>query len=120
VDKFLVTKLGFRRLEADLCIYTKTLIQEVNGVKKEQHSLIALYVDDLLIACSNKQMCKDLEKEFSAEFSMKIMDSVNHILGMFVIVLKTILYTCPKHNTLLMYIIIFNNMEYTVMVHQWS
>ena len=49
---------------------------------KEQHALIALYVDDLLIACSNKKMCRDLEKEFSAEFSMKIMGSVNHILGM--------------------------------------
>ena len=47
-----------------------------------RNSLIALYVDDLLIACSNKKMCRDLEKEFSAEFSMKIMGSVNHILGM--------------------------------------
>ena len=50
---------------------------------------------------------------------MKIMESVNHILGMDVRnSVETILYTCPKHNTLLMYIIIFNNMEYTVMVHQ--
>ena len=49
---------------------------------KERHALIALYVNDLLIACSNKKMCRDLEKEFSAEFSMKIMGSVNHILGM--------------------------------------
>ena len=38
---------------------------------------------------------------------------------MCVIVLKTILYTCPKLNILLMYIITFNNMEYTAMVHQW-
>ena len=60
--------------------------------------MIALYVDDL-IACSSKKMCRDLEKEFSAEFSMKIMGSVNHILGMMhVTVLKTILYTCPKLN----------------------
>ena len=111
MDKFVVTKLGFRRLEADPCICTKTVIQEVKGVKKEQHALIE---------CFNKQMCKDLEKEFSAEFSMKIMGSVNHILGMDVRnSVKTILYTCPKHNTLLMYTIIFNNMKYTVMVHQW-
>ena len=27
-------------------------------------------------------MCRDLEKEFSAEFSMKIMGSVNHIIWM--------------------------------------
>jgi hypothetical protein len=26
-------------------------------------------------------MCRDLEREFSAEFSMKIMGCVNHILG---------------------------------------
>ena len=64
VDKFLVTKLGFRRLEADPCIYKKTVLKEVNGVMKEQHALIALYVDDLLIACSSKKMCRDLEKEF--------------------------------------------------------
>ena len=47
VDKFLVTKLGFRRLEADPCIYKKTVLKEVNGVVKEQNALIALYVDDL-------------------------------------------------------------------------
>ena len=82
VNKFLVTKLGFRWLEADPRIYKKTVLKEENGVTKEQHALIALYVDDLLIACSNKKMCRDLEKEFSAEFSMKIMGSVNHILGM--------------------------------------
>ena len=119
VDKFLVTKLGFRRLEADPCIYKKTVIQEVKGVKKEQHALIALYVDDLLIACSNKQMCKDLEKEFSAEFSMKMMGSVNHILGMDVRnSVENHTVHLSKHNPLLMYIIIFNNMEYTVMAHQ--
>jgi hypothetical protein len=31
------------------------------------------------------RMCRDLEKKFSAEFSMKIMGSVNHILGMDVV-----------------------------------
>ena len=49
---------------------------------KEQHALIALYGDDLLVACSSKEMCRDLEKDFSAELSMKIMGSVNHILCM--------------------------------------
>ena len=78
----MVTKLGFRRLEADPYIYKKSVLREENGVMKEQHALIALYVDDLLIACSSKNMCRDLEKEFSAEFSIKIMGSANHILGM--------------------------------------
>jgi Reverse transcriptase (RNA-dependent DNA polymerase) len=82
VNKFFVTKLGFRRLEADPCIYKKTVLKKENGVMKERHALIALYVDNLLIACSNKWMYRDLVRKFSAEFSMKIMGSVNHTLGM--------------------------------------
>ena len=73
---------------------------------KEHHALIALYVDDLLIACSNKKMCRDLEKEFSAEFSMKIMGSVNHILGMDVRnSVENHTVHLSKLNILLMYII---------------
>jgi Reverse transcriptase (RNA-dependent DNA polymerase) len=34
VDKFLVTKLGFRRLKADPCIYKKSVLKEENGVMK--------------------------------------------------------------------------------------
>jgi Reverse transcriptase (RNA-dependent DNA polymerase) len=41
VDKCLVTKLGFRRLEADPCIYKKTVLKEENGVMKVRHALIA-------------------------------------------------------------------------------
>ena len=70
VNKFLVTKLGFRRLEADPCIYKKTVKQEVKGAKKEQHALIALYADD-----SNKQMCKDLEKIFSDTYTRELQPS---------------------------------------------
>jgi Reverse transcriptase (RNA-dependent DNA polymerase) len=58
---------------------TDYVVQEENGIMKERHSLIALYVDDLLIACSNKKMCGDLEKDYQL---LKIMGSVNHILGM--------------------------------------
>ena len=35
------------------CIYKKTVLKEVNGVMKEHHALIALYVDDLIIAFYN-------------------------------------------------------------------
>ena len=58
------------------------MVQEVNGVMREQHTLIALNVDYVLISCPNKQMNYDLESAFSGEFSMKIMCSVNYILGM--------------------------------------
>jgi hypothetical protein len=42
---------------------TDYVVLEENGVMKERHCLIALYVDDLLIACSNNQMCRDLEMD---------------------------------------------------------
>jgi Reverse transcriptase (RNA-dependent DNA polymerase) len=88
---------------------------------KEQHALIALYVDDLLIACFNKKMCRDLEKEFCAEFSMKIMGSVNHILGIDVrnSVENHTVHSSQTQYIFLIHIITFNNMGYTVMVHQW-
>jgi Reverse transcriptase (RNA-dependent DNA polymerase) len=41
-----------------------------------------LYVDDLIIACSNIQMCKDLEKEFKMRYHIKILGEIKHILGM--------------------------------------
>jgi hypothetical protein len=37
------------RLEADSCIFKKTVAKEVKGVMREQHNFIALNVDDLFI-----------------------------------------------------------------------
>ena len=45
--------MGFKPLEADPCIYKKTVRGMVNGVMKDKHYIIALYVDDLIIACFN-------------------------------------------------------------------
>ena len=52
------------------------------GVTKYKHSLVALYVDDLIIACSNQQLCNNLEKSFAKKFKMKILGEISHILGM--------------------------------------
>jgi Reverse transcriptase (RNA-dependent DNA polymerase) len=41
-----------------------------------------LYVDDLIIATSVKDNYKKLESEFQNRFSMKIMGTLKHILGM--------------------------------------
>ena len=74
--------MGFEPLEADPCIYKKTVRGMVNGVMKDKHYIIALYVDDLLIACSTPQMCNELERAFKKHFKMKILGSIKHILGM--------------------------------------
>jgi hypothetical protein len=48
-------------MEADPCIY-KTVDKVLEGGKvKLQHSIVALYVDDLLVGCSNNTMCKNLQ-----------------------------------------------------------
>ena len=43
---------------------------------------MTLYVDDLIIACSNIQMCKNLEKEFGKQYHMKVLGEIKNILGM--------------------------------------
>ena len=37
------------KIKADSCIFKKTVVNEVKGVMREQHTLIALDVDDLFI-----------------------------------------------------------------------
>jgi hypothetical protein len=62
----------------------------------EQHTLIALYADDLLIACPYKQMNYDFEGAIFGEFIMKIIGYV----WMSDSVLRFILETCPIYNIL--------------------
>ena len=81
INEFLV-KQGFKRMEADPCIYKKVYKVLEGGRVKLKHSIVAFYVDDLLVACSNKTMCKNLEAEFQKKFKMKILGEVRHILGM--------------------------------------
>jgi Reverse transcriptase (RNA-dependent DNA polymerase) len=49
---------------------------------KDQYTIVALYVDDLIIATSVNDNYKKLESEFQTRFSMKIMGTLKHILGM--------------------------------------
>ena len=62
---------GFQRLEADPCIYVCEITVVVNGQKVIKFQIVALYVDDLIIAASNKNLITDLEKVFEARFKMK-------------------------------------------------
>ena len=67
VTNFLISK-KFERMEADPCIYKQTERVKVDGKEQVRHSIVALYVDDLLVACSTTRMCKDLEKLFQSAF----------------------------------------------------
>jgi Reverse transcriptase (RNA-dependent DNA polymerase) len=81
VNDFLINK-GFERMEADPCIYKKKERVKVDGKDQIKHSIVALYVDDLVVACSTTRMCKDLEALFQSEFQMKIIGEVRYTLGM--------------------------------------
>jgi Reverse transcriptase (RNA-dependent DNA polymerase) len=75
-------KKGFTRMEADPCIYIREVVVDVNGVKKTQYQLVALYVDDLIIAASTKNLITDLEGELESRFKMKKLHQIKQILGM--------------------------------------
>ena len=53
---------GYQRLEADPCIYVKEIKTEVNGIKTIQYQIVALYVDDLILAASTKKLLTEEEK----------------------------------------------------------
>jgi Reverse transcriptase (RNA-dependent DNA polymerase) len=72
----------FQRLEADSCIYVKEIKSEINGHIITQYQLVALYVDDLILAASNKNLLTNLEKVFEAKFKMKKLNKIKQILGM--------------------------------------
>ena len=59
INQYLIDN-GFTRLEADPCIYETV----VNGITNTKYLMVALYVDDLLIAGSTKNMVTQLETIF--------------------------------------------------------
>jgi len=72
IDKFLITKMGFRRGRFDCCVHTHN-----NGI------ILALYVDDMLIAGGLgevKLVCDKLK----SKFEMVDLGTVSHFLGIVV------------------------------------
>ena len=63
INQYLIDN-GFTRLEADPCIYVKNIETNVNGVRTTKYLIVALYIDDLLIAGSTKNMVTQLESMF--------------------------------------------------------
>jgi len=70
INQYLVDN-GFTRLEADPCIYVKNIETMVNGETNIKYLMVALYVDDLLIAGSTKNLVTQLESIFEAKYKMK-------------------------------------------------
>ena len=58
-------------MEADPCIYIRAFQVEEKGVQKTQYQIVALYVDDLIIAASTKNLLTALEGVFERRFKIK-------------------------------------------------
>lgn len=66
-------KLRFTRTQADVCVYFKQ--------DKKYVTIIAIYVDDLLILTSNEEQKMFLKNKLKQMFDMKDFGEVKHILG---------------------------------------
>jgi transposase InsO family protein len=64
---------GFTPLDADHCVYTKQDGQCI--------TIIALYVDDLLIACSSLSELLEVKKRLTAQFDMEDLGEASFLLG---------------------------------------
>lgn len=73
IDKFFSEELGMTRNTADACVYMK----RENG----HVTLVALYVDDLLIASSNMNVLLDTKHKLQTSFKMKDLGESKMILG---------------------------------------
>lgn len=74
IDSFLVHKLGFTCTAADACLYIRC-----SGNRLE---IIALYVDDLLIAGNDVAAVAELKKELGDAFEMKDLGAAKVCLGL--------------------------------------
>eukprot|EP00253_Pinus_taeda_P021000 PITA_21000 len=72
-DSFMVSQ-NFVRSEYDHCVYFKIF----NGI----FIILALYVDDMLIASNNMEEINRLKAQLSRTFDMKDLGAAKHILGM--------------------------------------
>lgn len=76
LDKFLHEN-GFTRCNGDTCVYIKN--------KGKEAIIVAVYVDDILIACSNLQTLNKVKYNISLKFDVVDKGPVDYFLGMEVV-----------------------------------
>ena len=69
-------------MEANPSIYVKIIEINNNGIITTHYQMVALYVDDLLIAGSTKNLVTKLESFFEAKYKMKKLNVIKQLLGM--------------------------------------
>ena len=73
-DQFM-SKQGYNRSQYDSCVYYMNL-------STYNYIYLLLYVDDMLIACKQREAIKELKMQLNTEFEMKDLGPATRILGM--------------------------------------
>ena len=68
-----IKKLGFNQCAADLCVYTQIINNEI--------CIIAIYVDDIAIACKNIQRIVKLKQHICQQFDVIDKNEISFCLG---------------------------------------
>jgi hypothetical protein len=68
-----IKKFGFIENQVDNCIYIK-----ING---SMFIILVLYVDDILLACSDKNLLHETKGFLSSNFDMKDLNDASYVLG---------------------------------------
>ena len=68
-----IKKFGFVENDADRCIYIKA--------KGGKLIILVLYVDDILLACNDKNMLHETKNFLSSHFDMKDLGEASYVLG---------------------------------------
>ena len=68
-----IKKFGFKENDVDSCIYVK--------VKGGKLIILVLYVDDILLACNDKNMLHETKNFLSSNFDMKDLGDASYVLG---------------------------------------
>lgn len=74
LNEILTKKLGFRRLKTESCIYVK-------GSGKEL-VILAVYVDDILIFASDKNIISEIKSKIKDEFEIDDIGQCKKVIGM--------------------------------------
>lgn len=80
IDTFL-KESDYKQSTADLCMYIKTQSSK-NG--QSSFIILALYVDDILIASNDNQMLKDEKENLSKRFEVEDLGCAKYCLGMLI------------------------------------
>ena len=72
LDAFMMT-MKYKRISADSCVYIRS---NASGVV-----IIAVYVDDLIIAGNSIRLVESVKKEFHRKYKMKDMGALEYVLS---------------------------------------